>query len=105
VLNTIVSAGIWTPGGVSSDGTSLFAVTGNTDGATYWQDGNGVFKFQAGPVFTNESADYFAPAAWKEYDNNDVDLCGSEPIVVDLPGWWFFATPCCGIKPVSPLWL
>jgi len=86
VLNTTLSAGIWTPGGVSSDGTSLFAVTGNTDGAPYWQDGNGVFKFQAGPVFTNESVDYFAPAAWKEYDDNDVDLCGSEPIVVDLPG-------------------
>ena len=73
----------------------MFAVSGNTDGATYWQDGNGVFKFQPGPVFTNESVDYFAPAAWKEYDDNDVDLCGSEPIVLDLPGEWLLFDPLC----------
>ena len=74
------NAGIWTPGGVTSDGTSLFAVSGNTDGATYWQGGNGVFKFQSGPTFTNDSVDYFAPSQWLLYDQDDIDLCGSEPV-------------------------
>ena len=63
-------------------------MTGNTDGATYWQDGNGVFKYQPGPIFTNESVDYFTPTQWKAYDDADVDLCGSEPVVLDLPGGW-----------------
>ncbi len=71
---------------MTSDGTSLYAVSGNTDGATYWQGGNGVFKFQPGPIFTNESIDYFAPSQWLKYDQDDIDLCGSEPVVVDLPG-------------------
>ena len=80
------TAGIWTPGGVSSDGKSVFAVTGNTEGATAYSDGNGVFKFQAGPVFKYTAPNYFAPSQWKQYDDNDVDLCGSEPVVLDLPG-------------------
>ncbi len=78
--------GIWTPGGVSSDGKSVFAVTGNTEGATTYSDGNGVFKFQSGPVFRATSPNYFAPSQWKQYDNDDIDLCGSEPVVLDLPG-------------------
>jgi len=81
-----IRAGIWTPGGVSSDGKSLFAVTGNTDGATTYSDGNGVFKFQSGPVFRATSPNYFAPSQWKQYDDDDIDLCGSEPVVLDLPG-------------------
>ena len=80
------AAGIWTPGGVSSDGTSLFAVTGNTEGAAVYSDGNGVFKFQSGPVFTSTAANYFAPSQWKQYDDDDIDLCGSEPVILDLPG-------------------
>src|ERR1700732_3692944 len=36
--------GIWAPGGISSDGKSLFAATGNTFGATKWSDGEAVVR-------------------------------------------------------------
>src|SRR5713101_7628155 len=36
--------GIWAPGGISSDGRSLFVATGNTLSVTSWSDGQGVFR-------------------------------------------------------------
>ena len=37
--------GIWAPGGIAFDGTSMFVATGNTIGATTWSDGEAVFRF------------------------------------------------------------
>ena len=45
-----------------------------------------VFRFQSGPVFRATAPNYFAPSQWKQYDDDDIDLCGSEPVVLDLPG-------------------
>jgi hypothetical protein len=59
--------GIWAQGGVSGDGQSLFAVTGNTFGttgwfgATEWSDGEAVLRPSPDLVRPIESRDYFAP--------------------------------------------
>lgn len=82
-------AGSWSPGGPSSDGTSIFATTGNSFGASSWAGGEAVLRLTAGPTFSGQAADYWAPTNWKALDNGDVDLGGSGPLLVDVAG----ATP------------
>jgi hypothetical protein len=88
--------GIWGPGGLASDGTSLFATTGNTfagpggfSAPATWGHGEAVLKFTAGPTYGGAAADYFRPSNWADLDRSDTDLGGSGPILVDVPG----ATP------------
>ncbi len=78
--------GIWAVNGVSSDGTSVFATTGNTFGSTTWQGGEAVLRLGKGPVFSGASADYFAPQNWIALDNADLDLGGAAAVLVDAPG-------------------
>ena len=49
---TAISGGIWGHGGVASDGTNMFIVTGNTfnTGVTGWS-GEAIIRLQAEPVF------------------------------------------------------
>ena len=49
---TAISGGIWGHGGVASDGTNMFVVTGNTfnTGVTGWS-GEAIIRLQAEPVF------------------------------------------------------
>jgi outer membrane protein assembly factor BamB len=77
--------GIWGQGGVTGDGKSLFAATGNTFGASAWSDGEAVLRFGpslARPVAAN---DYFAPSNWSLLDRSDNDLGGTAPIPIDAP--------------------
>jgi hypothetical protein len=78
---------IWGVGGIASDGNNPFVTTGNTfnTGGT-WRGGEAVIRFQAGPIFSN---DYWAPTNWFDLDNNDKDIGGSGPLLVDVQG----ATP------------
>lgn len=79
------SGGIWAQGGVTSDGKSLFAATGNTSFVKEWGDGEAVLRFApdlARPVGTR---DYFAPSNWKQLDDSDLDLGGTAPIPLDVP--------------------
>jgi len=69
--------GIWAQGGVTSDGFSLFATTGNTSGADSWGDGEGVIRLRPGLARSARPADLFAPANWKDLDNTDADLGGT----------------------------
>ena len=78
---------VWAPSGISSDGTSIFAATGNTFGATSWADGEAVFRFAPAAPLT--AADQFYPSNWKNLDDGDVDLGGSGALLVHVPG----ATP------------
>jgi len=78
--------GSWAPGGVASEDGELFIATGNTFGATTWSGGEALLRFSAGPVFTGRPADYFTPENWKELDEADLDLGGTGPIILDLPG-------------------
>jgi hypothetical protein len=77
--------GIWAPGGIASDGQSLFAATGNTMGATEWSDGEAVFRLAPDLRHSANNSDFFAAADWRALDDRDADLGGTNPLPLDLP--------------------
>ena len=81
-------AGAWTPGGVSSDGTAVFAVFGNGEGGATWAHSEAVIRFGAGATFSGNPGDYWVPTNWQDLDRTDKDLAGPA-MPLDLPG----ATP------------
>ncbi len=82
----VKGAGIWGPGGPASDGQSIYVTTGNGFGGNAtWAESEGVFRLDPGPSFTQQNADSWAPADWQSLDQGDVDLSGSEPLVIDVP--------------------
>lgn len=81
--------GSWGPSGVASDGARVFLATGNTFGATRWSGGEAVLAFTVGEAPGNAPVDWFAPSNWRDLDAGDVDVGGSGPVLIDLPG----ATP------------
>jgi hypothetical protein len=77
--------GVWAPGGVASDGNSLFVATGNTYDAADWADGEAVIRLSLdlqGPPY---QGDYFTPDDWRNLDAQDSDLGGISPLLIDLP--------------------
>jgi hypothetical protein len=76
--------GIWGHGGVASDGTKMFVVTGNTFTSLGdpWSGGEAIVRLTAGPVFD----DFWAPLNWQTLDNQDADLGGCSPTLIDVPG-------------------
>jgi hypothetical protein len=87
---TAVGGGIWGHGGVASDGTNMFVVTGNTfNTGGNWMGGEAIIRLQAGPTWTGMPTDYWAPTNWFSLDNGDTDLGGVSATVIDVPG----ATP------------
>ena len=86
-----LGGGIWSAGGVASDGTNPFVATGNTfSTGGIWGGGEAVIRFQPGPIFSGNSSDYWAPVDWfTGLDANNKDLGSSGPLLVDVPG----ATP------------
>ncbi|HEY4271684.1 MAG TPA: hypothetical protein VGM65_06745 [Candidatus Udaeobacter sp.] len=87
---TAMGGGIWGHGGVASDGTNMFVVTGNTfNTGGNWMGGEAIIRLQAGPTWTGQSTDCWAPTNWLSLDNGDTDLGGVSATVVDVPG----ATP------------
>jgi hypothetical protein len=83
--------GIWGHSGVASDGTNMFVITGNTFNTTpgNWMGGEAIIRLQAGPIFTGQPTDFWAPANWQDLDVGDTDLGGCSAILIDVPG----ATP------------
>src|SRR5207253_9725005 len=82
--------GIWGHSGVASDGTNMFVITGNTTGTGgTWGGGEAIIRLQAGPVFSGQPTDYWAPTDWFSLDNGDTDLGGCSAILIDVPN----ATP------------
>jgi hypothetical protein len=77
--------GIWTPGGISSDGRSLFVATGNTMGTNFWQDGEAVIRLHRGLRHDPQPADFFTPRYWHLLDERDSDLGGTYPLPLDVP--------------------
>jgi hypothetical protein len=75
--------GIWGHGGVASDGTKVFVVTGNTftNQGDPWSGGEAIVRLTAGPVFD----DFWAPFNWQTLDNQDADLGGCSPTLIDVP--------------------
>jgi hypothetical protein len=81
---------IWGVGGIASDGKNPFVTTGNTfNTGGHWTGGEAVIRFQPGPIFSGDPADYWVPANWFNLDISDLDLGGSGPLLVDVTG----ATP------------
>ena len=83
--------GIWGHCGVASDGTNMFVITGNTVTSPHgtWGGGEAIIRLQAGPVFSDNPTDYWAPTDWLSLDDQDADLGGCSAILIDVPG----ATP------------
>ena len=81
--------GAWSVGGVASDGVDPFLATGNTFGASSWGGGEAIIHFQPGLVLTNGGTNYWAPTNWSNLDSEDLDIGGSGPLLVNVPG----ATP------------
>ncbi len=85
-----MGGGIWASGGLASDGTSVFAATGNyvplgTAPATH-TDSEEVVRVTG----MGTKADYFYPATdWSSFDKADADLGSNNPMVITVPG----ATP------------
>jgi len=87
---TAIGGGIWGHGGVASDGTNMFVVTGNTHNTGgNWMGGEAIIRLQAGPVWSGMPTDYWVPTNWFSLDNGDTDLGGVSATVIDAPG----ATP------------
>jgi hypothetical protein len=79
--------GIWGPGALPTDGTSIFPITGNTTGTNgRWGGGEAVIRLGPGPTFSGNAADYYAPSNWLTLDDNDTDLGGASEVLLDMPG-------------------
>jgi hypothetical protein len=95
------AGGVWAPGGLASDGTSVFAATGNTMGGpsgssfpafstpATWSDGEGILRLPADLKFAAGNKDFFAAENWQALDNADNDIGGSGVTLFSVPG----ATP------------
>jgi hypothetical protein len=85
-----IGGGIWGHSGVASDGTKMFVITGNTfNTGGNWMGGEAIIRLQAGPVWSGQTTDYWAPTNWFSLDQSDTDLGGCSAILIDVPG----ATP------------
>ncbi len=79
--------GIWAPGGISTDGTSLFVSTSYFDSPSppaQWTDADclGVLRLGLTPSFSSATSDYWAPTDWVQMG----DPASAAPVLFDLPG-------------------
>jgi outer membrane protein assembly factor BamB len=96
-----VAGGIWGASGIASDGTSIFVATGNSkssasagansssgDSGGSWGDSETVYKFPTSltPPPLTTTTDYFVPSNWVSLDDQDADVGGTGPVLLDLPG-------------------
>ncbi len=81
--------GAWAVGGLATDGTDVFVATGNTMGATSWSGGEAIIRLLPDLSLPDGTMNYWAPTNWSALDDGDLDLGGSGPLLVDVPG----ATP------------
>jgi hypothetical protein len=80
---------IWAAGGMASDGTSVFAVTGNsTVGATMRanSDGEQVVRLHDLAVFDRSDKNLYFPASWASMDSKDAEFGASSPLYLHMPG-------------------
>jgi PQQ enzyme repeat len=83
-----IGGGIWGHSGVASDGTNMFVITGNTftNPGDEWRGGEAIIRLQAGPIFSGQPTDYWAPVNWQALDSTDTDLGGVSAMLIDVPG-------------------
>jgi len=79
--------GIWGMTGVAAAGGFLFAVTGNSIGATSFAQSESIVRLGAGQDFASSAVfDFYAPSNWAALDAADLDLGGSGAIVFNPAG-------------------
>jgi hypothetical protein len=81
-------SGIWGSGGLTSDGTYVFGVTGDaTSVARDASDSEEVMRVKGMAEFTRDSASVFVPTEWQGWDRpaGDLDFGASTPAFVPLP--------------------
>jgi len=76
--------GIWAQGGTAGDGTFIFITTGNTFGTSTWKDGEAIIRLHPGLAHSDDTHDFFTPSNWKDLDNSDEDLGGTEALPIDI---------------------
>jgi hypothetical protein len=89
-------AGIWAPGGLASDGMSIFAATGNskadggngTSSPPSWGHGEAILRLPKDlkTIPQSQTKDFFAAENWAALDRSDADLGGSGPVLFSAPG-------------------
>jgi hypothetical protein len=84
--------GIWASGGLASDGTSVFAVTGNsTVGATNHTNGTTdteeVVRLTGMAALARNNQNLYYPNRWQTMDQSDLDFGASNPVFVSLAGY------------------
>ena len=77
--------GIWAVGGLAFVGHALFAATGNTDGARRWGGGEAIIRLPPDLRWQPGPGSFFAPGNWRDLDESDRDLGGTNPLPIDLP--------------------
>jgi hypothetical protein len=81
----VTQAGSWTPGGVTSDGSNVFAVFGNGAPTSTWGNSNMLARLGNGASFSGSATDYWVPTDWMALDSGDIDITGPA-IPLDLAG-------------------
>lgn len=83
---------IWAAGGMASDGTSIFAVTGNSTVKASTRDASDseeVVRLTGLAQFDRNDKNLYFPNSWKTMDMQDADFGATSPVYVEIPG----ATP------------
>lgn len=97
------AAGVWASGGLASDGTSVFAATGNAMATpssdafptfstpAKWSQNNAVLRLgkDLKQIAQSDTKNFYAAPDWAELDEEDYDLGSSGAVLVTVPG----ATP------------
>jgi hypothetical protein len=78
-------SGMWQGGGLASDGTSMFATTGNGSDPTH-MDSEEVVRITGMGTSSNTAKDKFFPSSWKQWDGQDNDFSSSSPMVLSFRG-------------------
>jgi hypothetical protein len=81
--------GAWAVGGIASDGVDPFVATGNTFNPSSWSGGEAILHLQPNLVLAEGITNYWTPTNWTGLDSNDLDIGGTGPLLVNVPG----ATP------------
>jgi hypothetical protein len=72
---------------MASDGTSVFAITGNsTVGTTTHRDSEEVVRISGMATLNRTNANLFFPATWRAMDNTDADFGSNSPVYINVPG-------------------
>jgi outer membrane protein assembly factor BamB len=81
--------GIWSPGGMPSDGQSVFAVTGNSTvlaADRTVSDSEQVVRLNGLAEVTRSDTNLFFPSIWKQMDSDDADFSAANAIYLSIPG-------------------